>query len=100
MNNTNHTPLPWAYGNGAVWADCNGEGNSPKEVASYVEEADGEFIVRACNNHEELLAALDSMIEIASRYAPTGLDLGGPYNSDEITKARALVARATGKTTP
>ena len=89
-----HTPVPWravptsVKGSGTSLMDVVSDGAefSPSHVASEILPEDAEFIVRACNAHDELLEAL----EICQNY------LGGPWTAPEdvIERARAAIAKA------
>jgi hypothetical protein len=74
-------------------------------VAAFVFDHDGEFIVRACNCHDELLAALKAIAKDAPDTQPEGcLDCGNAndiYSSgfytayfEAATIARAVIAKA------
>ena len=83
-----HTPLPW-QADGEVVYTTVGEDET---VADCWEASDAEFIVRACNAHDELLAACKAM-QIVLRSGPTtGKDL-----SYELGLARAAIAKAEGE---
>lgn len=55
-------------------------------VAKTWEKAHAEFIVRACNSHEELLEALEAI-----------RTYGGPLNHIHETMADAAIAKARGE---
>ena len=85
MSEAKHTPLPWT-----IERDEQGRpasiGHGHKLIAGLsgpCPEANAEFIVRACNCHDELLGALE-------RYVSKFGDCGEVY-----TKARAVIAKAT-----
>ncbi len=100
-----HTPLPWEgrtytvgmadrYGQASVIADlCPVAGvRSQEEI-----EANGEFIARACNCHDDLVAALVAFEAVDRRPAI------GPIDED-VAKwehfkklARAALAKARGE---
>lgn len=64
--------------------------------ADEIAHANAAFIVRAVNNHDDLVAALEALIDVSSE-AFASLDEEGLFNSEhEITikAARAAVARA------
>jgi hypothetical protein len=93
-----HTPLPWHFQDEYIRADSENMDDSGNIVADvYVKpssthddimQANAAFIVRACNSHYEMLAALKGMLSIADRY--TGVCL------KEIDNARAAIAKAKG----
>ena len=91
-----HTPGPWKvrvnsgrYGpTGSMGQIHNGDASKP---IGNVVLADAEFIVRACNAHDDLLAALrDTLTICLERGHKLGLDDGGPV----MDKARAAIAKA------
>lgn len=106
-----HTPGPWVLdergirapaaetGTYSGWTalvvkvDYGRMGNAPCADA---DKANAAFIVRACNAHDELLAALREMLaELDGRIAPHGYiyrDTGG------MILARAAIAKAEGNT--
>ena len=99
---TNHTPTPWhliqterndmviSYSDGELRshiATCHDQALCPEHGTV---KANAEFIVRACNHHEELVAALKNLLPafdnestraIAQVYAP------------ELATARAVLAK-------
>lgn len=66
--NAQHTPTPWTADDGAVWygdrpirvliADCSPAGGNDHAIG------DATFIVRACNAHDELVAALREIAQM------------------------------------
>jgi len=94
-----HTPgpmysvLPWHLGphyrtdimnrNGFV-AEC-------RPMMTPLAEANAEFIVRACNSHEELLAALKRLAARAER------EMVDPIDVDEIQSAKAAIKKAEAR---
>lgn len=63
---TKHTPLPWHYEADRIW-QIGDEYTTP---VVYIDthkpeqnKANGQFIVRACNSHYELLAAAKKALE-------------------------------------
>ena len=75
MTHETHTPLPWVYDETchAIWSDEKGVFDSLDELHGDVELVmvceglknpnDAAFIVRACNAHDELVAALENLRE-------------------------------------
>lgn len=60
--NTKHTPTPWAVGStdGAtflIWQETPGKQDVPYTVENR------EFITRACNSHDDLVAALELALQ-------------------------------------
>jgi hypothetical protein len=98
-----HTPIPWEVdthspphegmkGMICVRA-CDSPMNSCLASIGTDEEAkaNADFIVRACNSHEELLAALQACINV-----PVLPDIGHSREFiDAINKAQAAIAKAT-----
>ena len=90
-----HTPLPWYTAEKARWqADVRFVRTSydSSGVIGCCGDLDAEFIVRACNAHDELLAAGKAFVE----------DYLGYINSDDydLPDPRALlaaIAKAEGK---
>lgn len=98
---TGHTPGPYKrmmgiiftegdpYGHGPMriadlrgWGHLTGIGacNFDEEKASDIQDATGDFIARACNNHESLLEALKQLRINANRLCDR--NLGGTYEDD------------------
>ena len=92
MSKQKRTPGPWSYGNEAVWADCNGMGNSfsvaglsirvMKKVCEFCNEPDGRLIASA----PDLLAALESIVSMQ----------GGQGITDIGLRAMELIGRMHG----
>lgn len=95
---TKHTPTPYGiskYGSIVHYTDTN----YPQGVAFATMtrsgtrgqgRVDAEFIVRACNNHDALLAALEHALALV-----TAADLG-PSAKPAIAQYRAAIAAAKG----
>ena len=75
MSNTKHTPTPWVA-LGRDIEDSNGE-----HLATTYHMAGGEigisssnadFIVRACNNHDQMVAALKAILPFAEQHNDEG----------------------------
>lgn len=95
-----HTPLPWdlhirRVPAGAckpgIWID----GPNHKTVVDTgaidswpLSPEDAEFITRACNCHDELLAALRDMVAMFDHYDPT------EGQSEAFDRATAIIAKA------
>ena len=79
---TGHTPVPWtiagvsvnpheghviesdsADGRTIAWT-CNSLDNNGEEYISQEDIANAEFIIRACNSHDALLEALESLMDL------------------------------------
>ncbi len=82
----NHSPLPWHLDKD-IWVIEDNEHN-PGQIASvsprYCRAANAEFIVRAVNSFDDLLAALQAVVSVADR------------KTDEFDLARTAIAKATG----
>ena len=122
-----HTPLPWHlerpedklihvprdYGNphvvGAfprlcIWADSpvgpSSDCGAWKEIALVHDKANGEFIVRACNSHADLLAALEEAVPagptgyVFCRFCNTPDTSKGHFPDCLYTRARAAIKKA------
>jgi hypothetical protein len=88
---TTHTPGPYAYDE--TWALIHGK-DGAELAACHSNKADAAFIVRACNSHYELLAALEAL-----QAACLGASL--PRNmmihlTEARATARAAIAKAKG----
>ncbi len=114
-----HTPLPWKFNQHDIGQRAGRitgrDSNHPKNdhiertvaiICSYASKdenvANGQFVVRACNSHEELLRAcemakgvLDTLLDLL----PT-LDLDSSFNnwSQEVHQKRFIVRSAIAKT--
>lgn len=110
-----HTPTPWRRGKAsdAIVADAPVRPFDDAEdvayyggylVAESVTVANQEFIVRACNAHDELVAALKRAVETIRAFH--GIDLHGPHieehawtlyqQSPEMKAINATLAKAEG----
>lgn len=93
---TTHTPGPWRADGSTVKAVSHGQWFkiARADGLRYTQsgnEANAEFIVRACNSHEELLAALESAEIRIKALSPAG------YVAPELWTIRATVAKAKGE---
>lgn len=95
-----HSPLPWsAYGGRIdfkydIW---DAYGNCVADVETgFVDEAtncaNAEFIVRACNSHEELVQAAKLLLTFAIMVRGTMAP-----SSPELDEVRAVIKRAEGR---
>ena len=88
-----HTPTPWKVdGNSDVFSGDPSKGTR-KDIAciqsdNYAEDA--EFIVRACNAHDDLLEALERIVN---------LPIGDQFmqRAKAFADARAVIAKARGE---
>ena len=71
----------------------------PKWADEYREElkANGEFIIRACNAYDDLLAAMHNMV-LAFEDLPPEFIANWTDRVDAVSKARAAIAKAEGST--
>jgi hypothetical protein len=92
-----HTPLPWRFGDNVgkrpTWEYV--EGQDGQAICLIGQTSDGEanaaFIVRACNAHEDLVAALSELVELLEDNQPDW------YLKKHFNHARAALAKAEGK---
>lgn len=99
-----HTPGPWTWQHDGEVIDIVSE---QQTVAMLDDngcetEANAEFIVRACNCHEELLEACKELANNVSGWDESELrQTGGNTNTNcllaSFTKALAAIAKAEGK---
>lgn len=111
-NNTKHTPLPWnvpevtdrRHRCVVIMSESGAkQDNGPAQVACcYVNHVDfegakanAEFITRACNSHEELLAALRNLEIAGGCFCGTGIP--NDMHAMFCRKARTAIAKAEGK---
>jgi hypothetical protein len=96
---TEHTPTPWhrnippASKYNTIFSGRNthvlhlsSSGLDNKEI-----EANADFIVRAVNAHDDLVAALEAVIDYEDVMLPAG-----SYGEEVHNKARAALAKAKG----
>lgn len=119
MSEPKHSPLPWTHGldldpsdsgieaagGGCVaHIQCHGNLNTIRRTGEDFSHADAEFIVRACNSHYDLLAALieaEKMLVTAMR---EDLDFGPRITEKVIAghegmkQIRAAIAKANAPT--
>lgn len=89
---TKHSPLPWHLAKNEVKYCINSGNRHVNMVSSYVaklgdeleNEANADFIVRACNAHYEAITLIDELQNAAFEYA----------HPDTIAKARAWLTKA------
>jgi hypothetical protein len=100
-----HTALPWLYDTQTAEIYIPDDEHEPCDVIADMEvlktpshhaNANGEFIVRACNSHYEMLDALEAVhtdIELDA-----GNHLGAPGGSTELSQmVEAAIAKARGQ---
>lgn len=114
MNETKHTPGPWAYGKTSreIYSTETGRhiatmhSGSVADVPEWI-NADADFIIRACNNHAALLAELAAMVEVFG-HTPIGGGLMSdlerrkwiPMARVRIEAAQQAITKATGNYCP
>ena len=97
------TPGPWTTA-GDLILDAGGEqvgAITGDRTTADQDDANAALIVRAVNCHEDLVAALEAMVDVQSRRKhPLGLpDEGISHDAaDAASKARAALAKARGET--
>ncbi|MEQ1651124.1 MAG: hypothetical protein ABL897_01400 [Hyphomicrobium sp.] len=119
---TPHSTLPWVLAeNGLIYGQCQSADDEAPCVADIisdrermafglsteVERANGEFIVRACNAHNQLVEAAklaDQLCNLITRWV--GTDLDEAYSimdeivalAQDVTTASAALAHIKGET--
>lgn len=98
-----HTQTPWVNRNGAIESD-DGWIHIASVIAYFreneaVQAANADFIVRACNSHEQLVTALRNLIAATDAYstmhAPDGDDAARMVEyAEALNNARAALAAA------
>jgi hypothetical protein len=111
---TKHTPTPYIYerdddffndSNGTAYIDINGPVDSKTSRFARIDAGptakdDAEFIVRACNCHDELLAAARFAVNLADHYCCDFGEQFAPKSTCECNyhaayrAARAAIAKA------
>ena len=93
-----HFPLPWRHENGLVKAVSHGKWFTVVRGGSKFTpdgvEANAAFIVRACNSHYELVAALEALMPERIGY---GQSMSVDMYLNAVAKARATLAKAKGE---
>jgi len=88
-----HTPLPWFNETECLIPRIYGPGHCPVASSNIpikeIDEANAEFIVRACNAHYELVEALEQAMGWAAGYP-----LKGPGNSADRIVAEQVYRQA------
>lgn len=91
-----HTPGPWRVDPKAITRVVAGANDTVAVTGCQSDLIDewppnAEFIVRACNAHDEMLAALQELLECADAECVSG------SSHEPIERARAVIAKATGQ---
>lgn len=81
MTTQQHTPTPWYEINNVLF----GPSGKAVDIGHVYRTTDAAFIVRACNAHDSLVAALEGVIRVADR------------KTDEFDAARAALKLARGE---
>ena len=100
------TPGPWVSpgtdaGNRAICAAINGKrrtlahvyGGDDCSISEQTRDANAAFIVRACNSHDELVAAL----EFVNKWIALRSDRGDKFPSQLTNTVSAALAKAKGE---
>lgn len=101
---TKHTPTPWFLsgphndGSAGIYTTANPSVDSSVAAFSDVGEANAAFIVRACNAHDELVAALENTLQFAKACQHMSEDkLMRQAIQHDIDKAEAALRKARGE---
>jgi hypothetical protein len=108
MTNTKHTPLPWKIHSvtdkhhiqirakkAGTEFECSPAVLGGWDTSAEENEANAQFITRACNSHYELLEALRLLLEDSYN----AIDNNNPMQIREATliQSRAAIAKAKGE---
>jgi len=115
MENNRHTPIPWyiegesgnpheAYiivgdkqGSTIAWTSNSFDDSSNEEYISEEDTANAQFIIRACNSHDELLEALENLIG-SGRLPECEVDESAEQRFYEVwQQAEQAIAKAKGE---
>ena len=96
-----HTPTPWATKEEMIHAE-DGDGRTIATMNHHQRghnDADAEFIVRAVNAHDKLLAVLEDLLDDVYCVVDFGCPFEDPNNCMHTTvmAARAAIAKAEAK---
>lgn len=91
-----HTPTPWTlpkFSTSDKWIEIPEAGIriDYDDVDHDTQKANTEFVLRAVNSHDELLAALKLMVEVGSEYYDMDM---GDNGAPALDQARAAIANA------
>ena len=102
----NHTPTPWYRADNLFAKKATILSRQP-EMGTHVLtmntnglnwEANAEFIIRCCNSHADLVAALEMQISAFSGDAIDEIEMGyGLGTAQRVDAARAALAKAKGE---
>ncbi len=87
----NHTKTPWKYNEGRETIEA--EGRDIAYLNPTDSDANAEFITRACNAHEELLEAVEALVDCQREKDPTAFNMR--YDK-ACQQARKAIAHAEG----
>ena len=94
------TPGPWSYTGTSDWATVFRSGTNEHicGIISKEKKANAAFIVRACNSHDALVSALQSLFEHCAMVHKYWGDGSNTKEADAaIESARAAIKSATGQ---
>ena len=104
MTNTKHTPLPWKIHSvtdkhhiqirakkAGTEFECSPAVLGGWDTSAEENEANAQFITRACNSHYELLEALINLVDIVEVHA------SHIVRKADMKKAHTAIAKATGE---
>ena len=96
---TKHTPGPWIQENGSIKAVSRGHWFpvariEKRKFTPEGIEANAAFIVRACNTHDEMLAALKYVVKYHREHDSGEGEL---FGLDFVTTCIAAIAKAEGQ---
>jgi hypothetical protein len=112
MENNRHTPIPWyiegesgnpheAYiivgdkqGSTIAWTSNSFDDSSNEEYISEEDTANAQFIIRACNSHDELLEALESVLSFDVDEAISAWE---DPSQQALAMAHKAIAKAKGE---
>ena len=111
MENNRHTPIPWyiegesgnpheAYiivgdkqGSTIAWTSNSFDDSSNEEYISEEDTANAQFIIRACNSHDELLEALEELLGMAEDdHHGCDIDSDSSFDCDVPDSREGIVA--------
>lgn len=102
---TKHTPTPWNVNGGmrpgikTVYADSGSicEMTNSQAHSDAEQEANAAFIVRACNNHDELVSALENLQKVFVERAEHANGKTWTYGATANLNALKALAKAKGE---
>lgn len=97
---TSHTPTPWTESN---YSDIRGADNflvgmtNPIGAFAELSKENRAFIIRACNSHDEALAALRNVNKLISEAAMTGFNWKDGDWADRLFHSQQKTSTAIAK---